>query len=268
MECSDDGLDSDVLEDCQADDEVCVAGECSEPICNSGEQVCIGRSLYECNAIGAKFDRVSTCVDGSYCDPEIAACAPGKCQPNHKVCSQGGVVTCNVDGTAYENLVECGEDEACELGFCVSQRCEAGTSFCQDGHPFICDATGTVKEQADTCGGFEYCDAEDASCKPMVCMPQSETCVDNTLRRCNALGSSYTDQDCAEDICQDGFCWPKICEPGTYYCSEDGNAHQCYGDGTSAIVIESCTEFEECEVSADGSSASCVSVWGAGGAGG
>ncbi len=82
MECSDDGLDVDVLEDCQADDQVCVAGECTEPVCSVGELVCIGRSLYECNAIGAKFDLVSTCVEGSYCDPTTAACAPGKCTPN------------------------------------------------------------------------------------------------------------------------------------------------------------------------------------------
>ncbi len=81
-------------------------------------------------------------------------------------------MTCNADGSAYENLVECGADEDCEHGLCVPKGCEAGSSFCWDGNLFVCDETGTVEEQADTRSGLEYCDAETASCKPTVCTPQ------------------------------------------------------------------------------------------------
>jgi hypothetical protein len=268
MRCSDDGLEVDVLEDCQADDRVCIAGECTEPVCDPGQRVCDGRRILECNPIGARLDVVDACADGFYCDPEIASCVAGKCTPGEKACSSGGVVTCSLDGSAFEGRVACEGDQVCLEGACVPEVCEAETSFCHGGHPWECDDSGKVTGRADTCTSVEYCDDETASCKTKVCTENSNTCVGNAVRTCDALGSSYTDEDCgSESACVAGECRQKICEPNTYYCGEDGNPYECYAEGSSAIQLDTCSEFEICKVNGDSTAAGCSPLGGEGGAG-
>ncbi len=178
-------------------------------------------------------------------------------------------MTCDVDGTAFGDRVACGADQACLQGACVPEECEAKGTFCYRGHPWECDKSGKVTGRADTCTSLEYCDDETGSCKTKVCTENSQTCDGNTLQVCDALGSSYTERDCDDgEVCEVGQCWPIICEPNTYYC-EGGNPYQCYGKGSSAIILETCSEFEICQVSDDGF-ASCAPEGGegAGGEGG
>jgi hypothetical protein len=264
--CSDDGATADTIEDCKAQGKACDGGECRERICEVGEGVCVGDTWFICSLTETRFERIETCGEDSYCDPEFGGCVTRFCTPGHKSCSLEKVVVCNSKGSAYEEVGACDEGETCSFGACV-KTCEPGKVFCKDGHPWKCSEGGDVMSQVATCKTSEFCDAATGSCKAQVCTPNSKVCDANVLRTCDALGSSYTVKSCGSDsVCLDGQCHPKICDPNQYFCGSDGNPYLCNATGTVELLQDTCDPSAPCTVVASGSGAFCAS--GAGGHGG
>src|SRR5690554_4785292 len=87
----------------------CVAGQRR---CNSGNaEICLAGQYELSETCGAN----STCQNGSYV-PDGAVCSPGVT----RCVSVNQYETCSADGGGYEGRVQCGGDEVCENGQCVS----------------------------------------------------------------------------------------------------------------------------------------------------
>jgi hypothetical protein len=224
VECSEDGLTLEPVEDCEEDDEVCIAGACSAPPCSAGETVCMGKNIFVCNETGTDLELSGMCGEGAYCDPETGGCVVGKCTPGETICAEGGVAICKASASGFADAVPCGEGEGCLMGACALIVCEASTRFCTAGHLFLCNDTGTTFEIAQTCGLDQYCDEDTAKCAQRVCEPGAQFCGDDgNARKCNSLGNGST----VATTCADS----QVCEMkgGTASCvSGEGGAG---GDG-------------------------------------
>jgi hypothetical protein len=215
--CSEDGLTFEGVESCSDDDEVCIAGECVEPVCEAGEIVCSGKNILVCDATRTDVELIGVCSEGTYCEPTNGSCVPGACTPGDKVCTKDGVAICTAEASGFDELFLCGQDEGCLNGACVPIICEPGASFCDAGHVWQCNQFGTSNQVIETCGLDQYCDDDTAKCAPRVCEPGAQFCGDDgNARKCNTVGDgSSIATSCSESqVC--------VMKGGTASCASGG----------------------------------------------
>lgn len=99
-------------ESCPNDQPNCVAGECTSNICEPGERVCDGNTLYECSSDGESRTEIETCRGG---------CRGGQCV---SACSgnEKSYIGCNFFAVDLDNFAEyCNQDaDCCDFSGCTS----------------------------------------------------------------------------------------------------------------------------------------------------
>ncbi len=159
------------------------------------------------------------------------------------------VRTCTPDGQGYEVAQDCGEkDEVCWQGACAPAVCTPNALFCGEGGVRLCNGGGTQSSLQTPCLSGQYCDEETATCKNQVCTPGALGCVGDEKGVCNELGSGYEDLEACklDEVCVQGSCLPRICDPGVYSCGSDGNPYQCNSLGTLLVKTGTCSSSTYC----------------------
>lgn len=244
VECRDD-------KDCEAKDSktpICNVKtktcQAIEAVCGRGETQCEGKVFQICNSVQSGFN--DTTCDG-YCDPAKGCVECGDnndcknatkpvcndttkvCQSKEAVCSQGET---KCDGNSFKvcNALGNGFNETV---------CGGTTSYCD----VIKGCVGCLNSIDCTDGAKPFCNVETNSCvaDAIVCAKGQKTCVGNTMKACNALGSGFDETVCggATPYC-DGIKGCVECrngedctEPGKLICNTEKNT--C---GADAFVCE------------------------------
>ena len=93
-------------------------------------------------------------------------------------------------------------------------------------------------------GDVESNDAGDLACVPN----EGALCIDDMTRRvCNAQGTDYVDETCAEgERCVAGSCAPSTCRVGEHICLDERTIGGCRRDESGYIPIRTCDEDSPC----------------------
>jgi hypothetical protein len=208
----------------------CTGNACNE--CKVGRLWCVGTALFHCPEakpvekeqckLGCAGDRCAICAPGSKlcegptgsstvlstCDPMGLAdtktsCEAGcnekrnecnVCRPGSKVCKDGYLEECRADGSGWIR-------SKCELG-CVEgvaqcRVCAPNVRECHENRSqlWTCNASGSAWLEMKNCGDPQ-CNPTSLMCN--LCRPNAKSCAGKALRTCNAQGTAFTDQACAD----------------------------------------------------------------------
>lgn len=211
---------------CRAD-QICLDGVCRTQVCTPSTVSCAGTARVTCDATGTETT-VETCegacADGGFgCTCVEGACEARACEPGSARCAGNASQRCSADGTAFEALVDCGQD-SCIAGRCLPDACTAGASFCSGRNLLVCQSDGFGYDEstcAETCSGGDG----SASCTDQVCQPLAQDCADAVTRRvCNASGTATALVPCGpNETCELGVCVEQACVPqcGGRVCGPD-----------------------------------------------
>ncbi len=125
VECSEDGLEETVVEDCEANDQLCVdsVDMCMSVVCEPNARFCQGTTVQLCDSTGSTSSLVDTCETNEYCNTMTATCTPLLCTPNQPVCDGNFFTTCNSTGTGYTGT----RTDCTMMGqFCGVMGCQTG----------------------------------------------------------------------------------------------------------------------------------------------
>ncbi|MFH1529382.1 MAG: hypothetical protein ABIK09_01465 [Pseudomonadota bacterium] len=122
------------------------------------------------------------------CPPEkyclYQGCIQDLCDQGLPLCDDGDAYQCADDGSAMTLADECGLDEDCSDGACVSMNSCAGD---------------------DDCAASEHCALD--SCVPDLCDQGTTYCEDGDVYVCNVNGSTEIKmQECGAQPCEAGAC--------------------------------------------------------------
>jgi alpha-tubulin suppressor-like RCC1 family protein len=181
---------------------------------------------------------------------ECLDCAPGAYR-----CDDGMLQMCDLAGSAYDDVMDCGSNSDCVAnatgGSCKvcdpeSYEClpmgqvdltqlnlSEENQFALESHLLQCNDAGTYQIVADRCQLDQpACDADAGAC--MACIADEKACDGSYSRTCESDGSGYTnDYDycyspylCCEDgkggCTEEGECFePEQCNPGQHLCDYD-----------------------------------------------
>jgi hypothetical protein len=220
--------------------------------CDEGSGECLDR---ECSVD-------NDCSGGFTCeDFRCVSILPLVCTADAIRCVEGGIETCNGDGTAA-GVERCADGEGCiddtDGPRCAALVCVPDEIGCEDnGAAFICDASGTQRTLLP-CRNDQYCDA--GVCREQVCAPDSAACSGATRVVCDERGATTTAVPCAtesrcadsafgcacRDVGGDASCVVRVCEPGVGQCVGNG-ARVCADDGSGFSAVTNCGA-DECVV--------------------
>lgn len=220
--------------------------------CDEGSGECLDR---ECSVD-------NDCSGGFTCeDFRCVSILPLVCTADVIRCVEGGIETCNGDGTAA-GVERCADGEGCiddtDGPRCAALVCVPDEIGCEDnGAAFICDASGTQRTLLP-CRSDQYCDA--GVCREQVCVPDSAACSGAARVVCDERGATTTAVPCATDsrcadsafgcACRDAggdaSCVVRVCEPGVGQCVGNG-ARVCADDGSGFSAVTNCGA-DECVV--------------------
>jgi hypothetical protein len=126
VECSEDGLEETVVEDCEANDQLCVdaSGECADVLCEPNTRFCQGNTIQQCDAYGTSFSTYTTCTTNQLCNPQTVTCAVPLCTPSQPACNGSLYTTCNSTGFGYASG---GTDCSMTDEVCTTTGCTSGT---------------------------------------------------------------------------------------------------------------------------------------------
>ena len=221
--------------------------------------------------LGERCDHPLACELGLACSPE------GRCVE----CVTPRGCTGGSDYALCENYecvdIPCRSREDCERGFCVEGACRSCAAdyhcpefyecrdwFCQTPEGCVFPPPGDRLE-CGTCSQHEcvtersvrLCkdgqftdetpctDLERAQCLHgqcgIVCNRDKRACVGNEVHTCGLPSDESFVEDCGEEICVRGKCYPKTCEPGTAACLSAASVGTCNESGTGVTG-----EFTHC----------------------
>ncbi len=138
---------------------------------------------------------------------------------------------CNENGSDYENLALCADNEVCQAGQCREAEavCSPGQWECfDDTARWQCNDAGSDFSDPQRCGLNEQCLSGQCVPEEWICIPGENTCVDAQTRgRCNEYGNAYDDTaTCpADSVCEEGEC---VFEPD----GDDPDGDETDGDET------------------------------------
>lgn len=249
------GLESGSL-DCGETDQACFKGVCKDIVC-VGNYTCSGGDVRHCNDNGTKIGNLYlACEDYEYCEEgdgsyESAFCETDWCSDGQTSCitsgGETGIGLCNADGSGFDLVTPCDDDEACVGSTCLPVICSASTYYCLSGNVYHCGGDGTTNQLQDTCAVSEYCKAGFSSCQADVCTAGAPLCNGANVTVCAADGSGPADAGTAcpvDQICQAGACTPVICEANAYRCN--GNVERCNSFGTAWATWSTCSVAQYC----------------------
>lgn len=258
--------------DCQGG-EVCREGECREA-CGASDDCahefyrtcavalgycvrcvenadCGASELCEDNLCRAGCAGDRDCRGGEACrERRCVSLDPVVCAANSARCEGGAVVRCNADGTR-EQREACTSSQVCALEegtpTCAERVCQPSAIGCEDrSTAFVCSDDG-ARQLTVPCRSGQFCEA--GVCRNQVCPPDSRSCVGNQRVLCNAEGSGFETESCADDCasehgcsCSAGECVARICTPDSGQCVATG-LRRCNASGTGWSSPEACDDI-------------------------
>jgi len=196
------------------------------------------------------------CSGGFACDDfRCVSILPIVCTADAVRCVDGGVETCNGDGTDA-SVAACDDGEACvddddDGARCAAVVCVPDEIGCEDdGAAFVCDGSGTQRTRLP-CRSDQYCAT--GVCRAQLCAPATATCAGDARVVCDERGAATAVEPCAaEDRCadsafgcacrasgDDATCVARVCAPGTGQCVGNG-ARVCNDDGSGFSTVTDC----------------------------
>jgi hypothetical protein len=254
------GLESGSV-NCSASDQACYQGECLDIVCE-GSTVCDAEgNVRSCTqggtALGAVqdycYDFYQHCAVTGSGSSKYAYCTYDTCYAGDIGCiSVGtgtGVGTCNAEGSGYDVVEACGEDEMCVGTTCLPVICEQSTYYCLSGNVYLCGYDGTTNQLVDTCSASEYCFPGASYCWGDVCTAGEPLCTGANVTTCAADGSGPADAGTpcpGGETCQAGVCEPVICAANSYRCL-DNVGQACNSFGTAWATSLTCGTAQYCD---------------------
>lgn len=222
-------------------------GYCVQCVANED---CAGNEVCQSNLCEAGCANDSECQGGFACrDRRCVSLDPIICDAGAETCSGTTVVRCNADGT-MEERVDCESGQVCMLQegspACVALVCTPNEIGCTNPTTAsVCNDTGTELTSI-TCREGQFC--SEGVCRNQVCEPGSQSCVGHQRVLCNADGSDFINEACADNClsnngcsCVDGACVERICTPGSGQCVATG-LRMCNSNGTAWGQPEACPD--------------------------
>ncbi len=157
---------------------------------------------------------------------DAGACKEVSCVPNTQFCGDGGVHTCNSDGTPGALVQHCSPTQFClESGAsasCNTTACVPGDHLCNGSVATTCESDGSGPNPGgDDCSlKKQLCFA--GQCLDPLCTPGQKLCDAGVLYLCGNGGTArQTITTCDSfQVCDQaqGACVPKLCDTGKLYC--------------------------------------------------
>ena len=215
---------------------------CRSRVCDPGAITCDsdGAALLQCDSRGASEERfecdLGTACVGVACDPVVCSMD----DPPH--CTDGQVVACAANGTAYSVVQECADGrDVCRDGACQPVVCVPGESTCRGGVLSVCVDGGLSWHESDCRAAGLVCQSDQPACAPRACEPDTTRCDGRRVLRCDEDGGAWgLDRVCGDLGCNDGAC-VRGCGDGLVEAGEDCD------DGPSGGRCITCT-WARCEV--------------------
>jgi hypothetical protein len=139
------------------------------------------------------------------------------------------------------------------MGACVEPECIAGHRVCVDNAVYVCNVEGTALVHNEACYDSATCIDESAMmgfayCKQKACVAGKQICASNVAKVCADDGSIPADgTDCGDDVCQEGACLPKVCEPFERLCvTGQKDVQECGQFGTTTSIWKPCPVGTRC----------------------
>lgn len=172
------------------------------------------------------------------------------CEPGELRCLDDSTIQeCEDDGSAFEDLETCEDDEICEEGECIDEPvCEPGDQQCADGTSVLtCTQTGNWGP-ADDCNDGEACyDGECIGGSPTgaICSA-ADDCAGGLCRcgedeSCDLDHEPYCTSDCDGVSCNAGeICWHSdgVDSAGYHHCLPPCGGSNCGFDQCRSILTE------------------------------
>ena len=233
--------------------------------CTPGEFNCTPDGhLQTCKAgTPPAFDAGKACGGDGLCSASRGTCL--KCAPGEFQCASNVLQQCNILGSEFEDTATCDSKTACvasgQKGYCV--RCKAGQNSCEatevhilaspddkavydSNHLVTCNVDGSGTDTTATCvADSPICDPDK---KCLSCQPNAIFCDGNSVARCNATGTSWSNTYCMSGTTCDataGKCVPEQgCAAGTFQCTGSTLSYCVHGKFTS---IDTCDNGMICD---------------------
>ncbi|HKO52925.1 MAG TPA: hypothetical protein VJV79_34690 [Polyangiaceae bacterium] len=255
--CASDGLSQAVWDYC-SETERCddASGTCLGSVCIPGEFSCSGTRVSTCDGLGSKWLPSTTdcatqgkvCLNGS--------CEKPTCTASTTFCRGNDLLQCDPTGARSTLSRTCRPGiEHCELtpaglyAFCVLDACVAGEKVCVGNEIKTCNANGSLPAVGTACSNEEFC--ENATCKPLGCVPGALSCKDKNIYNCEPNGPMLYTECSAGEAClalvgnadlppefnpNVVTCMPLSCPPGQTGCFLN-KLGTCAADGASLSEV-------------------------------
>lgn len=173
----------------------CDGTSCVGPCTGSnGAAVCIGSTLYLCNADGTT-QSIMTCASARQCELGIGpkTCAP--CSPGSFRCTDVHLEVCGNDGFTWSLSKDCATTALCNAsaGDCTTAACTSTTRVCSGDNLQGCNATQTGLVTIEQCDPG-MCDQAGKQCDK--CVANAKSCSGDTRVVCDATGQTTTRTPC------------------------------------------------------------------------
>ena len=206
-----------VQQDCAATGQVCSSGACVAPICNSGDSVCDGSKVMNCQG-GLSWQQITDCAQqGLNC--VSGACVQAPCGPGGIGCEAGKVVQCDASGKSWSVAEDCpSTGKLCVAGACKAPICAPQFTSCDNNKMMVCAADGSgYTSVAQDCTAMNLTCVQ-GYCVSSVCSVGAVGCVGTQQALCATDGLSWTQSPCPiGQGCSSGSCQKPPCSlPSAY----------------------------------------------------
>ncbi len=154
------------------------------------------------------------------------ACKEVSCVPGAQFCGDGGVHSCNPDGTPGPVLQHCSPTQFClengSTAGCNATACVPGDHLCNGALATTCQADGSGPNPGgDDCSAKkQLCFA--GQCLDQLCTPGQKLCDAGVLYLCGNSGTARQAVTTCDSfqVCDQaqGACVQKLCDTGKLYC--------------------------------------------------
>lgn len=202
--------------------------------CENEKYICTANTLQACKT--GKLEDIQPCSDNEKCDAENGKC---QCIDGRHECEGRAPMLCKSGEWVKSTGDECGRGEHCNDyigGFCIPYNavCQMdGETACMGNNLMTC--VNGLYEPIQTCSAHCVVESVGSAACSIQCTPEYLSCSSDHayIRACNNDGLTTTDKPCPPDhrcVATNGKsaeCQPKVCDEGTYTCSEQ-TVQICY----------------------------------------
>ncbi len=185
--------------ECAADGKICVSGSCKKQVCAASRSYCQDGNVYSCDATGTLATLTQTCAQTEHCTTyssgSFGYCKANDCHAGDTLCDNNMIKVCNSDGSLPSTGTACGDNQVCENAQCKDRPCVAGSYFCKGVDVYYCDYNSPYLYLSQQCSGNTACKPlgnNSATCSPLACSPNSNTCLGNKIGTCASDGQSLS----------------------------------------------------------------------------